>query len=273
MTPNDDKEHTTALVTVEAGDLTMARAPQVVLEEARQAARALKDVIDSKPKKVTINNKVYLEIEDWITLGRFYGVTAKVLSTTPVTFGEAIGFECHAAAIRSVDGMELSAADSMCLNDEARWRDRPLFQLRSMAQTRACAKALSQVLRWVPVLAGYAGTPAEEMTGTEREHAGEWTHERSAPAPAPAKGRREGTPISEAQRRRLFAKCKSAGLDPTDVAAWLKRDYGYDKEHPIARQDYDTICGVIDSGTLPPASLPPTDDDAPTFEDEEHVHG
>lgn len=41
----------------------------------------------------------------------------------------------------------------------------PLFQLASMAQTRACAKALRNVLSWVAVLAGYRPTPAEELEG------------------------------------------------------------------------------------------------------------
>ena len=39
----------------------------------------------------------------------------------------------------------------------------PFFQLRSMAQTRASAKAFRNVLAWVVVLAGYRPTPAEEM--------------------------------------------------------------------------------------------------------------
>ena len=39
----------------------------------------------------------------------------------------------------------------------------PLFQLRSMAQTRAAAKALRNALAWVVVLAGYEPTPAEEL--------------------------------------------------------------------------------------------------------------
>jgi hypothetical protein len=38
-----------------------------------------------------------------------------------------------------------------------------------MAQTRACAKALRNVFAWVVVLAGYAPTPAEDMTGTEEK--------------------------------------------------------------------------------------------------------
>jgi hypothetical protein len=42
-----------------------------------------------------------------------------------------------------------------------------------MAQTRACAKALRNVLAWVVVLAGYAPTPAEEMeSGEQMDDAG-----------------------------------------------------------------------------------------------------
>ncbi len=45
----------------------------------------------------------------------------------------------------------------------------PFFQLRSMAQTRAAAKALRNVLAWVVVLAGYKPTPAEEMQAPESD--------------------------------------------------------------------------------------------------------
>jgi hypothetical protein len=44
----------------------------------------------------------------------------------------------------------------------------PQFQLRSMAQTRACAKAFRNVLSWVIVLAGYGATPAEELSNAKR---------------------------------------------------------------------------------------------------------
>jgi hypothetical protein len=43
----------------------------------------------------------------------------------------------------------------------------PLYQLASMAQTRANAKVLRNVLSWVAVLAGYRPTPAEEMDGAK----------------------------------------------------------------------------------------------------------
>jgi hypothetical protein len=44
------------------------------------------------------------------------------------------------------------------------WRNKPLFTLKSMAQTRAGGKALRQMLSWVVVLAGFKATPAEEMS-------------------------------------------------------------------------------------------------------------
>jgi hypothetical protein len=66
--------------------------------------------------------------------------------------------------------MEISAAEAMCLNDEPNWKTKPLFQLRSMAQTRSCAKALRNVLAWVVVLAGYRATPAEEIQDMANEN-------------------------------------------------------------------------------------------------------
>jgi hypothetical protein len=145
-------------------DVAVYRAPEIVLDEAQKAAKALADVVSKKPKPVIMNGEQYLEFEDWQTVGRFYGVTAKVVSTEFIEYGSVQGFQAKAVTVRA-DGMEISAAESMCLNDEPNWKSKPLFQLRSMAQTRACAKTLRNVLAWVVVLAGYKPTPAEEMQG------------------------------------------------------------------------------------------------------------
>lgn len=145
--------------------LAMPRAPEIVLQEAARAAQALRDVIERKCSKCVINGKTFLQFEDWQTLGRFYGVTVAARSTGYIEQGRVRGYECHAEAIRA-DGQVISAAQAMCLDDEAKWKDKPLFQLRSMAQTRAQAKALRNVLAWVVVMAGYAPTPAEEMDGS-----------------------------------------------------------------------------------------------------------
>jgi hypothetical protein len=117
-----------------APDLHLSRAPELVLAEARRAARALADVLDAKPKKVVLNGEVYLEFEDWQTLGRFYGISAKVVATSFVEFAGVHGFDARAVALRS-DGAEISAAEASCLTDEPHWKSKPLFQLRIVYKT------------------------------------------------------------------------------------------------------------------------------------------
>ena len=169
--------------------LSISRDPLQVIEEAVKAAQALKQIIDAKPqkKKVFMNGEPYLVYEDWLTVGRFYGVTVQVRETHFLEMGEFCGFEAIADVLLVSTNQVISSAEAMCLNDEPKWASRPkydwvkgddgrnhrqkvgeepvpLFQLRSMAQTRACAKALRNVLAWVVVLAGYNPTPSEEMT-------------------------------------------------------------------------------------------------------------
>lgn len=162
---------TTALITVPqpSVQLEVSRPPDIVLEEAHKAAAALKKVLDSKEKKVIFNDEVYLESEDWSTVARFYGVTAKIVpgSVRITDFGPVRGFTATAIAIRMADGQELGSAESFCLSDERNWADKPLFQLASMAQTRAQSKVLRHLFSWVVVLAGYRPTPADELTGEE----------------------------------------------------------------------------------------------------------
>lgn len=167
--------------------LSVVRSPQMVIDEAVEAAKALKSIIDAKPRPFKIRGETYLQYEDWQTVGRFYGVCAKVVDTKAFKFGGVSGFSARAEAIMIADGRVISAADAMCSTDEPKWNTRPvyvwneekskrvrtgeekvpIFQLRSMAQTRACAKALRNVLAWVVVLAGYKPTPAEELDGQD----------------------------------------------------------------------------------------------------------
>lgn len=161
------------------------RPPEQVLAQAREAAVALNRILAGKKNKVMFNKEQYLEFEDWQTVGTFYGCTAKVISTEPITDGGATGYLAKAVVVRMDTGVEISAADAMCMNDEEKWSARPkyiwkkvggenvreqvgsepvpAYQRRSMAQTRACAKALRNAFAWVVVLAGYKPTPAEEL--------------------------------------------------------------------------------------------------------------
>jgi hypothetical protein len=266
-----------------SSEIAVARPPAMVLSEAKEAAAALKTVLDQKPNKVMFNNEQYLEAEDWILLGRFYGITGKVDWTRPVTFGDVSGFEARAVAIRA-DGLEISAAEAMCLNDEEKWRARPkyawcyvtksgtkvvddpgpdaivwipnpnkpgkkmpqkertligeetvpLFQLRSMAQTRALAKVLANVLRWVPVLAGYKGTPAEEMSG-----------DNSRPPRDVTVTVEEPETITKAELKRLQEHAQAAGHSRESLLEWL----GVEKLTEVRRSELEAIMLRVDNTT------------------------
>lgn len=251
-----------ALQVYEGGviDIAVSRPPEVVIEEARKAAKVLTDVLKAKPNKVMMNGEQYLEFEDWQTVARFYGATAKVKETEFISYGGVNGFLAKAVVVRA-DGVEISAAEAMCMNDEEKWSSRtkyvyayvladgskseeeppkdqivwvdnpnkpgkkmpkrerivagevavPLFQLRSMAQTRACAKALRNVFAWVVVLAGYKPTVAEELTGDETP-----PEDKKPPLKKPESKKSEiknpNEPASEAQVKAIHAILGKMGI-------------------------------------------------------------
>lgn len=142
--------------------LVLAGDPQKQMEYAIKSSQMLIQVLAHKPKKVMINGEQYLEFEDWQTLGRFYGATVGVEWTKPIMKGDKVwGYE--AKAIVYIKGEVVSSAEAMTTRDEKNWSNRDEFTLRSMAQTRASAKALRNVLAWVAVLGGFKPTPLEDM--------------------------------------------------------------------------------------------------------------
>jgi hypothetical protein len=221
--------------------LTLGRSPSVVLAEAVTAAKALKEVIDSRQNKLAFNGRTYLQFEDWQTVARFYGVTANVVQTKFVEFGTVRGWEAKADAILIGNEQTISSADAMCLNDEPKWSTRPkyewdqgkrtkvgdepvpMFQLRSMAQTRACAKALRNALAWVVVLAGYSPTPAEEMDDGDLHYEydvppGDATQ--SKPVAAAAKPKKESEAdmlLAQFQKNNFLNMCKKSGRTQQEI--------------------------------------------------------
>lgn len=139
--------------------------PTLVLKRAEEVANALAPVIRKAGLVSQISGKDYLTVEAWQTLGAQVGVTPVIVSTTRIEQG----WEARCEA-RTLDGRVVGAADSMCLTSEERWEDSADFEVRSMAQTRAMSRALASVLRFIPTLAGFAGTPAEEMQGVRQQH-------------------------------------------------------------------------------------------------------
>jgi hypothetical protein len=161
----------------ESANLWGSSNPAVVVERATAVSRALMDVVRSQKLSVQIwangKSNEYLLIEAWTMLGSMVGLFPRVVWTKPLEVdGKRAGWEARVEVVTR-DGSVVGAAESMCTRDEStkkrdgavlhRWADADEHAVRSMAQTRATSKALATCLRFVAVLAGFAGTPAEEM--------------------------------------------------------------------------------------------------------------
>ena len=185
-----------------------------------------------KVKKVVINGEKYLEYEDWQTIGRFYRITVGTDWTREVKDekGNIRGFEAKSSVY--YNGTVIGGAEASCLRDESKWTGKPDFQLKSMAQTRACAKGLRNVLGFVPVLAGYKATPAEEMTdvshGTSTPPASKPTSNGYA-----TKMKDPDAPATDKQMTTLksLAKNKLGLEEPSDIeaelSAMIKKDVSF----------------------------------------------
>ena len=150
------------------------------VERATAVANQLKPIVESQGLAVTIGQGEHLKVEAWVTLGMFCGTSPQTEWTQEVRnpkSGELEGYKARVQVIRMATGEVIGAAECGCHFDEQQKRrdgsglyDRWIEHGRqnrhacmSMAQTRATSKALAQALRWIPVLAGYSGTPFEEM--------------------------------------------------------------------------------------------------------------
>jgi hypothetical protein len=137
--------------------------PVKVVERASAAAGALVAVVNKQQLYSTIQGKKYPRVEAWTLLGSMLGVFPVTTWTREVTRdGKPVGWEARVEA-QTLSGAIVGAAECMCSRDEATWRTRDEHAIRSMAQTRATSKALGMTLRFVMSLAGFEGTPAEEM--------------------------------------------------------------------------------------------------------------
>lgn len=225
----------------------------------------VKAFMDSKEKKLMFQGQRYPEYEDWQFCAMQFKYATKTSEPIPVQIetesGKVFGFRADAVVVDIATGNTIGSASAYCMRDETTWRSKPTFQLASMAQTRAGAKALSNILRPVMRNAGVATTPAEEMQG-ESTHAS-IQQPKSLPSPnrdipvlsqphgtnpntkPPTKTGSKTTFISEAQRKLLFARCQAAQIPEEKFRAYLKEIYNVEHTAEISWKWMDEILDWI----------------------------
>ncbi|HWP38977.1 MAG TPA: hypothetical protein VNL18_15630 [Gemmatimonadales bacterium] len=155
-------------VPVAAVELGVVRAdrPAQLVQVATEAATALAEVIEQQKLYSVIQGKKFVRCEGWTTLAAMLGVTPHEIGVT-----EADGVFTATVELRRLgDGQPVARASAECgAPDEVNrdgtpiWANRPRYARRSMALTRATAKACRLAFSWIMALSGYEVTPAEEI--------------------------------------------------------------------------------------------------------------
>lgn len=140
--------------------------PVEVIERAVRVANALKAIVIQKKLYTLIKGKEYVHVEAWQTMGIMLGLTCVNEWSRRVDGG----WEAR-ANVNDAHGRIIGSAEAQCVKNEYKKDTWEEYALRSMAQTRATSKAFRSVLGFIMVLAGFEGTPVEEMPREERPRA------------------------------------------------------------------------------------------------------
>lgn len=138
--------------------------PQKKMEFAKKAAKVLMDTIDKTNAILEIQGNKYLKFEGWQMLASFFGLSVGIEFIAPLENGE--GYKAK-AVVYTRDGTIVGSAWGICSRKEPGKENFTFTKLLGMAQTRAAARALKQILGWIAPLGGFKETPAEEVENGE----------------------------------------------------------------------------------------------------------
>lgn len=126
---------------------------------------AMADVLKSHIVKhglfTEIAKKLYVHVEGWQFAGGLMGTFPRIVEVKELGTNR---WMAEAEIVQLKTGNVISRGFAICDKKESRKSSFDEYAVLSMAQTRAIGKAYRNVISWVVKLAGYEGTPAEEMT-------------------------------------------------------------------------------------------------------------
>lgn len=232
---------TTEIVSTQTGEITEVRN----VNDSKIAGQVLA-YMETKEKKVFFGGKRYPEIDDSIFAGSLFGLKTSS-SSEYVEVGSEKGFKASAKVLNE-KGEVVGGAEAYCLNGEPNWARKPMFQLSGMAQTRAVNRALLNLLKPVFRLAGVESSPAEEMIEDRPVVTMPKAVQKPTQAlPVATEAAKKPGVISDAQRRLLFAKTKSAGIDQEAFKTYLSETFKVEHTADLPWTAMKDVLAWIDS--------------------------
>lgn len=257
-------ETTSAVQAAGMGMLQFAT-PDAMLQSAAAIATPLKKFIDTQGLVVVIGQSRHVKIEGWLTMINMLGVFPQEISVeeqpVPVA-GWGPKFIVKMALVRVSDQQVVCSASAECGGvDERDWHWQPKYkwvpnpndtsqnprkykvpdgeepvpgnQRRSMAITRATAKAARIGFAWIMTTAGYSPTPAEELSASDIESAKVRPDDQAPPAAGRdpremTKDRGQYSPGATNAPRQESAKPAAASGRREDAARQMASKFRFD---------------------------------------------
>jgi hypothetical protein len=126
-------------------------------------ANVLKTHIVNHKLYSPIGGRNYVQVEGWQYAGGLLGLFPRIVDVTCLTQGKVYKWKAEAEIVNIKTGTVVGRGIAICSNEENKKKNFDEYAILSMAQTRAIGKAYRNLIGWVMKLAGYEGTPSEEM--------------------------------------------------------------------------------------------------------------
>jgi hypothetical protein len=215
--------------------------PVAIVQRTVEIANAIGTAIKAGGMTSNIQGNEYVKIEGWSLLGTMLKVFPRVIRISDLEEdGKVVGYEAE-VGLFTQDNVQVGSAIAECSRTESRWSNREPNQIKSMAQTRATGKAFRITFGYVMPMAGFAATPAEEMSGIGD----------SAPKPrrAPANPKAEKKPPAKKPAEAKAPQIRTV----KQFFAWALEAHEYDQAAVYAALELEDgdLDGVRDIGLKP----------------------
>lgn len=133
------------------------------LQATKKMAIELTKFIDDNKLSVFIAGKKYVMVEGWQFAGSQLNLVAIPSDAEDKSTEKETKYKASAEVFHVPTGTLVSRGFALCSNKESKKKSFDEYAIASMAQTRAIGKAYRNNLSWLMKLAGFEGTPVEEI--------------------------------------------------------------------------------------------------------------